>query len=44
MAQFEIPQINVNSISKVDTFNTSNELPFVPFSVNDDELEFAAKD
>lgn len=42
MAEFKIPDLNVTFTSSVDTLSTSNELPFIPFSDNQDELDFAS--
>lgn len=44
MAEFEIPDLNVMSVTSVDTVSTSggNELPFIPFSNSGDELGFGS--
>lgn len=43
MAKFEIPDMNVMTFQSEDSLHSSgDEFPFVPFSENEDELDFAS--
>lgn len=43
MIKFELPDMKITAVSSIDQHGYSgDDLPFEPFSDNDDELEFSA--
>lgn len=44
MKKFNMPEIEIIRFNVDDILTTSNDLPFTPYAINEDELEIAKID